>query len=261
MAENNSAGGRELFCGIVSVRTAIYTMERRAAGADYFNDRKIEKVYIDRKRAERGKKEYAWLAHRAEDLGFETAVVDGSFFEENVRGSGHGGIAASVTERTLPRLDADDLPEIGYSVMLEGIEDPFNLGFAIRSLYAAGARSVIIPEHNAMCSGGTVARSSAGASELIPVFVSDSAGAVDAAGKRGLYVVCADERGEPVGEAKIRFPLLLVIGGEKRGISSAVTERADRLVRIVYGREFGASLSAASAAAVLGFEMLRKMTE
>ena len=65
----------------------------------------------------------------------------------------------------------------------------------------------LIPEHNAMCSGGTVARSSAGASELMPVFVSDSAGAVDAAGKRGLFVVCADERGEPVGECLVAVPL------------------------------------------------------
>ncbi|MBR5768093.1 MAG: RNA methyltransferase [Clostridia bacterium] len=251
-------GQTVFFEGIVSVRTAIHNMERRAEDGSYFNDRRIVKVFVDEKRAAREKKELAWLGHRAEELGFAVEITDGSFFDENTSGRNHGGIAAAVTERTLPEMRRADMPENGYAVMLEGIEDPFNLGFALRSLYAAGAERVILPRHNAMCSGGVVARSSAGASELMPICISDAATVAATAKECGVYVVCADERGEPVGDAELKFPLLLVIGGEKRGISSSVTESADALVRIVYGRGFGASLSAASAAAVLGFEMLKK---
>ncbi len=255
-------GQTSLFEGIVSVRTAICTMERRAEDGAYFNDRRIVRVVVDEKRAATEKKELSWLRHRAEELGFELVTADGRFFVENTTGRNHGGIAAEVTGRTLPGLLPGDLRKAGgFSVMLEGVEDPFNFGYALRSLYAAGAGCVVIPPRNWMSASGTVVRSSAGASELIPVFVSDPANASDIAHADGLSVVCADERGIPVGDAKLSFPLLLVIGGEKRGISSAVTEKADALVRIVYGRDFGASLSAASAAAVLGFEMLGKMTE
>jgi 23S rRNA (guanosine2251-2'-O)-methyltransferase len=59
-------------------------------------------------------------------------------------------------------------------------------------------------------------------------------------------------------EAKLNRPLLLIVGGEKRGISRALLDRADQVVRIDYGRDFRGSLSAASAATVMAFEVMRQ---
>jgi len=144
--------------------------------------------------------------------------------------------------------------------MIEGIEDPYNFGYALRSLYAAGADGVILGKRNWMSASGVVCRASAGASELIDVYSDETfESAVDVFKNKGYKVVCADiEDSVPIYEADLTRPILLVIGGEKRGISRSILGKADSIVRIEYGRDFDASLSAASAATVIGFEVLRQ---
>ena len=100
----------------------------------------------------------------------ERAIID-SFLEENSENgsSSHGGIAAVCGKRRF--LELEELLEIaekdgGYIVMLDGVEDPFNLGYTFRNLYAAGCSGVILPKRNPMVSAGVCARSSAGASEM-----------------------------------------------------------------------------------------------
>jgi 23S rRNA (guanosine2251-2'-O)-methyltransferase len=89
--------------------------------------------------------------------------------------------------------------------------------------------------------------------------ICDAEGAADLFHERGYRVLCAGIRDSvSLYESNMKRPLLLVVGGEKRGISRAVLDRADQVVRIDYGREFRGSLSAASAATVLGFEVLRQ---
>ena len=77
--------------------------------------------------------------------------------------------------------------------------------------------------------------------------------------KRGYNVVCADERTDNIlGECALPLPILLIIGGEKRGISKEILDLANTLVRIDYGREFKASLSAASATTMFAYEIMRQ---
>jgi 23S rRNA (guanosine2251-2'-O)-methyltransferase len=110
-----------------------------------------------------------------------------------------------------------------------------------------------------MGAAGVVARASAGASERLPMAICDAERAAALLHERGYRVVCAGIRDSvSLYEADMKRPLLLVVGGEKRGISRAVLDCADQVVRIDYGREFRGSLSAASAATVLGFEVLRQ---
>ena len=165
-----------------------------------------------------------------------------------------------TTERSLPRLsDESELSENGFYVMIQGIEDPYNFGYALRSLYAMGCDGIIIPERNWMSAAGVVARSSAGASELLTMYTADAAEVADLFKSRGYRIVCADERTDHIlGTCDLPLPLLLIVGGEKRGISKALTEKADLLVKIDYGREFRASLSAASATTIFAYEIARQ---
>jgi len=111
-----------------------------------------------------------------------------------------------------------------------------------------------------MGAAGVVARSSAGTSELIDMYRTASAeNAVELFKSIGYTVVCAGIRDSvDIFEAELKKPLFVIIGGEKRGISRAVLDMADTIVRIEYGNEFRGSLSASACAAVFGFEISRK---
>ncbi len=253
--EYSRFGESNIFEGIVSLRTLISVMENCGG-----NDRRIKTVYYSSDRAKKEGREISWLTHRASELGFEIKTVSPELIDEMATGNTHGGIIADCTDRTLLKADESNIKDNGFYVMIEGIEDPYNFGYALRSLYASGADGVILGRRNWLSAAGVVCRASAGASELIDVYSDESfENTVDLFKSSGYKAVCADiEQSVPIYEADLSRPLLLVIGGEKRGISRAVLDKADSIVRIEYGRSFDASLSAASAATVIGFEVLRQ---
>lgn len=248
MKEANTQTAPLLFEGMISVRAVI------EAGS-----RAIKRLYYTEARALKHQKELAWLSHRADEMRFEITLCPAAELDKITSGNSHGGVAALCDERELKSPAADDIPEMGFFLMLEGIEDPFNFGFAVRSAYAAGADGIILPERNWMSSAGTVCRSSAGASERITIYSAKNADFIDVFKKKGYKIVCADmPDSHPLWESDLKKPLLLIIGGEKRGISRALLDKADSRVRIDYGREFPEALSAASASDVLCFEVLRQ---
>ena len=141
--------------------------------------------------------------------------------------------------------------------MIEGIEDPYNFGYALRSIYAAGADGIILSERNWLTAAGVVCRSSAGASERLNTYIATNDFITDFKTK-GYKIVCADIKNSvSVYEADLKKPILLIVGGEKRGISASLLKEADQIVRIDYGRRFDAALSAASASTILAFEIFR----
>lgn len=251
--EEERFAASDTFEGIVSIRSVIESMQNEKSG----NDRRIVTCFYDE--SKRGTKEYAWLSHRAEELGFELRLCLRDEIDALCIGNTHGGIAAKCTERTIPPLTADAVKKNGFYVMLEGIEDPYNFGYALRSLYSAGADGVILTERNWFSAAGVVCRSSAGASEMLDVFRAEPAEAAGIMKAAGYKIVCADLRDSvPIYEADLSYPVFLAVGGEKRGISRALIDLADARVRIEYGRDFAASLSAASAATVVGYEIYRQ---
>ena len=143
--------------------------------------------------------------------------------------------------------------------MIQGIEDPYNFGYSLRSLYALGVDGIILPPRNWMSAAGVVCRSSAGASEMLTMYESEPESAVEIFKNRGYKIVCAEENTDNVlGQCPLPLPILLIVGGEKRGISKNVLDNADILVRIDYGRDFAASLSAASATTIFAYEIMRQ---
>lgn len=223
------------------------------------NDRKIEKVLIDRSKRRAKTAQIGFLTAKSHELGFSVEFVEAAEIEALAIGSSHGGILAICTPRTIPHLSAEHILKDRFYVYLEGIEDPYNFGYALRSLYAAGVAGVILPERNWMSAAGVVARASAGAAELLPIYTASPEETADLFHTAGYRILCAGIRDSvSVFEEDFPYPILLVIGGEKRGISRAMLQKADRIVRIDYAREFQGSLSAASAATVLAFEIFRQ---
>ena len=241
-----------LFEGMTSTRAVIRAME------EGISDRRILRLLAAEEKKTARAKELSWLTRMAEKHGFTIEYIPESELDAVTVGGSHGGIAAECTDRTVPLLT--DIPVTGgFWVMLEGIEDPYNFGYAIRSLYACGADGIVLSPRNWMSAAGVVCRSSAGASELLPVAVSDPAEAARFFKRKGYRVLCAGIRNSVSSFAcDMRKPLFLIVGGEKRGISASLLSEADEIVRIDYGREFPGSLSAASAASMLGYEVMRQ---
>jgi 23S rRNA (guanosine2251-2'-O)-methyltransferase len=242
-----------VFEGMTSIRAVISASENK------ISDRKIEKLLIDEEKKKNKGKEIAWLNFKAGEMNFQIQYVSADILDKYTTGSTHGGIIALCSERTIPSLNESDIKKDGFYAMLEGIEDPYNFGYAVRALYVCGIDGIILTPRNWMSAAGVVCRSSAGTSELLPCFVSEGTEAAKLFKKQGYKIICAGIRDSISSfECDMTKPVFLIIGGEKRGISSALLSEADRIVRIDYDRQFGGSLSAASAASMLAYEIMKQ---
>lgn len=251
--ESSRFASSTIFEGATSISAVV------SAAASSFNDRRVLRILYDKARTDKLSRTIAYFKHRGDELGFSVTPTDSEVIDSLTLGTTHGGIIAECTQRTLPTISELTPIENGFYVMLEGIEDPYNFGYALRTLYAAGADGVILSPRNWMSAAGVVCRSSAGASELLPSYVGENEDIAARFRAFGYRIVCAGIRDSvSVYDAELKKPLLLIVGGEKRGISRAMLDQADLVVRLEYGREFGGSLSAASAASVLAYEIYRQ---
>lgn len=219
------------------------------------DSRAVQAIYV---RQDRFDGRVARLQQLAQKMGVACSRVPAAIIAEAVPGSAHGGVVAHVGTRRMAGLN--DLLNLPRPVifMLDGVEDPYNFGQAVRSLYAAGIDGLIVPPRNWL-SAATVIRASAGASEFMPSAVAEADEAIAAARAAGFSIAVATaEDSRPMTELDLSGPLLLFVGGEKRGLGRAVEAAADWRVGILYGREVGYSLGTAAAAAVLAFEILRQ---
>ncbi|MBQ7172763.1 MAG: RNA methyltransferase [Clostridia bacterium] len=220
---------------------------------------RILEVFIDRDKCAKKAPEIAFLEAKSKEFGFPIRLTDSNEIATLSSGKTHGGILARCLPKELPTLTQKDILPGGFYAYLDGMEDPYNFGYTVRSLYAAGADGVVLSERNWMSAAGAVARSSAGTSEKIPLFVSDFESAISLFKSAGYRVAAAGIRNaESVFCADCSYPLLLVLGGEKRGISGKLLDRCDLVLKIPYARPFRGSLPSASAASVLAFEIFRK---
>ena len=243
-----------VFEGMTSIRAIIRGID------SCINNRRIVTILFDRDKLKKISKEVGYFRAVSKKYGFELKESTADELDKITLGNSHGGIVAITGERELPYL-SDNTPILpcGFYVMIEGIEDPYNFGYSLRSLYAMGCSGIILTERNWMSAAGVVARSSAGASETFEIYKSNPTECIDIFKNKGYQVICADENTDNVlGKCELKYPILLIVGGEKRGISRAVLDKADMLVKIGYGREFRASLSAASATTMFAYEIARQ---
>ncbi len=243
----------DIFEGMTSISAVIKSIKSK------FSDRVIDTVYFDETRAAKKSHELKFLQHASAELGFKLIGADAEFIDSLVSGNTHGGFVMLCFKRSFPNLNVNFLTNGNFYALIEGIEDPYNFGYSVRSLYAAGIDGIVLPERNWMEFSSTVARSSAGTSELANIAISDPLDAVRLFKENGFEIVCAGIR-DSVSLYDYNFsnPTMLVIGGEKRGISRKILDISDVTVRIPYGREFMGSLPSTSAVSVMAFEISKK---
>ncbi|MCR5466264.1 MAG: 23S rRNA (guanosine(2251)-2'-O)-methyltransferase RlmB [Lachnospiraceae bacterium] len=145
-----------------------------------------------------------------------------------------------------------------FLILLDGIEDPHNLGAMIRTANLAGAHGVIIPKNRAVGLTATVARTSAGALNYTPVAkVTNLTRTMEELKKQGIWFVCADMNGESMYKMNLTGPIGLVIGNEGSGVSHLVKEHCDMTASIPMKGDID-SLNASVAMGVLAYEIVRQ---
>ena len=234
-----------LFEGNISVKAAVMG-----------GMREVMEIIADENKRD---KDTRWILHRAAERGIPIRRTSREEIDAAASGHTHGGLLARCGARRFQPLD--DLAEKGrFLALIEGIEDPFNFGMILRTLYASGCDGVVLPPRNSTSAAAIVARASAGASEYLSMTIAEDMETTIAALKdQGIALICADRK-----DARClydySFPdrLCLAIGGEMRGLSHAVRSASDQNVYIPYGREVRSALSAVSASAVFAFEILRQ---
>ena len=153
---------------------------------------------------------------------------------------------------------AKEKGEDPFLILLDGIEDPHNLGAIIRTANLAGAHGVIIPKRRAVGLTATVAKTSAGAIYHTPVAeVTNMAGTIQELKEKGIWFVCADMGGTTMYDLNLTGPIGLVIGNEGDGVSRLVKENCDMIASIPMNGNID-SLNASVAAGVLAYEIVRQ---
>lgn len=153
---------------------------------------------------------------------------------------------------------AEEKGEPPFLVLLDGIEDPHNLGAIIRTAHQAGAHGVIIPKRRAAGLTATVAKVSAGALNYLPVAkVTNLSVTIDELKEKGLWFVCADMDGELMYLQNLTGPIGLVIGSEGEGVGRLIKEKCDYIAKIpMFGKVD--SLNASVAMGVMAYEIVRQ---
>ncbi len=257
--EYEKQAASNIFEGMTSIRAVIKSIENGSS------DRQIKRILVDEEKQKSRLKELSYLKAMSYKLGFEIETVASSEIQTIALGNTHGGLLLEAGDRSLENLSAEnvrrDFPDEKnrFFVMLEGIEDPYNFGYAIRSLYAFGVDALILAKRNWLSAAGVVCRASAGASELIKTYVSDDTDTcICAMRELGVRIISCDIKNSvPVSQANLQKPLFLAVGGEKRGLTKELLDSSDSIIRLEYGRDFPAALSAASAATVAAYEVFR----
>lgn len=243
----------DIFEGMTSISSVIFSIE------NLNSERKIHRVFYNSDKKKSKYNELRFLEIKSKEFGFELVGVPHSVIDELASGKTHGGFVAACSKVDIHKLSADRIKDDGFYILLDGIEDPFNFAYAVRSLYAAGADGIIVPSYRFNNAQGLICKGSAGTSELIDIFECDITDAINIFKTRGFKIASAGIRNSvSLYDADMKKPILLIIGGEKRGISSEVLESSDMVVRIDYGKTFKGSLTASSAATVLAFEVYRQ---
>ncbi|OPX84444.1 MAG: putative TrmH family tRNA/rRNA methyltransferase [Pelotomaculum sp. PtaB.Bin104] len=199
----------------------------------------------------------------ARERGIPVQKVERNSLNKYVSDTVHQGVIALVApqayvsvEAILEAVKPEDEPLL---LLLDEISDPHNLGAILRTADAAGVHGVIIPRRRSAPLTPTVAKSSAGAIEYVPVArVANIVQTIETLKGNGIWLVGADENAQELcWDAQLNGPLALVIGGEDKGLGRLVKERCDILVRLPMSGRVN-SLNASVAAALLVYEVVRQ---
>ena len=236
-----------LFEGAIAVKAAMLS-----------GNRSVEKLIIDAKKKDH---DTAFIKRQASIRNIPIELLSREEIDALASKTTHGGILAYVGDRIYQDLNVVLNKENPFICILEGIEDPYNFAYLLRSLYAAGCDGVIVGERNWSSAGDVIAKGSAGASEYIPLIVSSDFEATIKELKAHnitIYTAMRSDNALPYFEVDYTKGCCIAIGGEMRGLSKVVLSGSDQDIYIPYASNFRNSLTAASAGSILGFEVSKQ---
>jgi len=182
---------------------------------------------------------------------------------DNISQENHQGVAAYVSSYSYCDIEditerAESLGEDLFIVILDGVEDPHNLGAIMRTAEAAGVHGIIIPKRRAASVNSTAVKVSAGASEhILCAKVTNIAQTIDKLKDMGIWIAACDMDGETYYNSNVKGKIGLVIGGEGTGIGSLIKQKCDFTVSIPMKGKVN-SLNVSNAAAILIYEVRRQ---
>jgi len=235
----------ERICGVHAVYEALIAGRRP-----------IDRIHIAREAASARVREIVEIARRK---GIPVRRENREALNRLGRGEVHQGVLAVSSAATYTPLEKLLEAKAPLVVILDGVEDPHNLGAVIRTAEAAGASGIVIPERHAAPLTTAVARASAGALEHLPISrVTNLVRAMEEMKGRGLWLVGVVPDGEKLWtESDYSGPVALVLGAEHRGLRRLVRENCDLLVRLPMSGRI-ASLNVSVAAGILLYEVVRQ---
>lgn len=231
-------------------------MGRNPVGEALKNAHKIEKIMVANGTEGSVKK----IVGMAKDQGVQVQFVERKQLDRVSDSSKHQGVVAFIAAYEYWTLEdliekAKTKNEPLFFILLDGIEDPHNLGSIIRSGEVFGAHGVIIPKRRAAGITEVAIKASAGAIEYLPVAqVSNLIQAMDQLKKAGVFIGCADMEGQTIEKTDFSGHIGLVIGNEGKGVSRLVKENCDFTVSIPMKGQIN-SLNASVAAGILLMEI------
>lgn len=243
------------------MRYTEFTIEGRNAVIEAFRSGKtIDKLYVLD-----GCKDGPVMTIIREAKKTDTIIryVDREILDRLSKTGHHQGVVANAAAYDYAEVEdilnaAREKGEPPFVFILDGIEEPHNLGAIIRTANLAGAHGVIIPKRRAVGLTATVAKTSAGALNYTPVAkVTNLSATIEELKKEGLWFVCADMGGETMYNLNLTGPIGLVIGNEGEGVSRLVKEKCDYVASIPMKGNID-SLNASVAAGVLAYEIVRQ---
>ncbi len=199
----------------------------------------------------------------AKEKGVNIMYMERSKIDSMARGIRHQGVLAQVAPVQYVELEdilqiARDKNEPPFILLLDELEDPHNLGALLRTADAAGVHGVLIPKRRSVPLSATVAKTSAGAVEYVPVArIGNMVQTIRRLKDEGLWVAAADMDGTDYYEADMTGPLLLIVGSEGHGVGRLVKEQCDFVVRIPMVGKIN-SLNASVAGSILMYEAMKQ---
>ena len=221
----------------------------------------LKKIYI----AKGSKPSYVEkVTGLAKKKGIPVETVNKGYIEKLASGQNHQGVLALMEPFKYSSLDAilkqsKDKGEDPFLLVLDHIQDPFNLGGILRTAETAGVHGVIIPERRAAGVSAGVYKASVGAAEYLPIAqVVNLPRTLDELKEKGFWVAGADMAGNKIyTRMDLKGPLALVIGGEEKGLSRLMKEKCDFLLKLPMFGKIN-SLNASVAGGILIYEVLRQ---
>lgn len=210
------------------------------------NKREIKELYIQK---DKKTKDFNYIRKIAKSLNILIKELPREELNNILEGKSHGGIGALVENRKYDELDYNE--DIFF---IDGVEDPFNLGYICRTLYALGFKNLLLSKRDYSNMEKQLLKSSAGAYELLNIKISeDILNEINEFKNNNyqIYSLFRNEEAIDVFEKHFDSKALYILGGEKRGISAEIIKNCDELLYISYNSDFRNALNAAAALDVL----------